>query len=199
MADQRISELDPLTNPQGSDEVGIRRGSSNYRVTYTNSEKAIILTGSGAPSSTPAFQGQRYYDTAGDKLYAAMGAGSGDWKLIPAGDVGNMAAFFDGGGSALADGSNYWVQAPFAGTIVRATLLADVSGSVTVTAATATFAAAPTFGDIGTVALSSAQKEDNSGLAGWTTALAAQSFMRFTLSGVATITKLNVNILIEKT
>jgi len=46
-------------------------------------EKTTVLTGSGAPVTTPDFVGQIYIDTGGPTVYIATGtSGSGDWTAL---------------------------------------------------------------------------------------------------------------------
>lgn len=50
---------------------------------YIYSYAVPIVTGSGAPSVTPAFIGQDYLDTTNKLFYKAGGTtDSGDWELI---------------------------------------------------------------------------------------------------------------------
>jgi hypothetical protein len=84
-------------------------------------------------------------------------------------------AVFNGGGSDIADNTTVEVYCPVAGTITIASLRSPQTGSVTVTVSKMTFAAYPTPTQLGTVALSSAQKIDDITLSGWTTAVSART------------------------
>lgn len=109
---------------------------------------------------------------------------------------------FDGGGSALAAGITRFVQVPFSGTITGWTVLADVSGSVSVGVSKGTYAAYPTVSSIVASAppsMTTAQKNTSTTLTGWTTAVTAGDIIVFTLSSVSTVTVLNVQLQITRT
>lgn len=108
-------------------------------------------------------------------------------------------AFFDGDGSDIANNKQVTVYCPIAGTVTVANLRSPQTGTVTVTVARATFANFPTFTDLGTVALSSANKIDDTTLAGWTTAISAGDTIRFTVSGNTGIQELMASIGVDKT
>ena len=108
-------------------------------------------------------------------------------------------AFFDGGGSDIPANKQVSVYCPVAGTVTIASLRSPQTGSVTVTVARATFANFPTFTQLGTVALSSANKIDDTTLSGWTTAVSAGDTIRFTVSGNTGIQELMTSIGVDKT
>ena len=108
-------------------------------------------------------------------------------------------AFFDGGGSDIPANKQVSVYCPVAGTVTIASLRSPQTGSVTVTVAKATFANFPTFTQLGTVALSSANKIDDTTLSGWTTAVSAGDTIRFTVSGNTGIEELMASIGVDKT
>lgn len=107
----------------------------------------------------------------------------------------------DGGGSTPATGSKGFLQVPFAGTITGWTLIADVSGSASITVKKSTFAGFPTNSSIVTSAppaLSSQQNATSSTLTGWTTAVAAGDVLEFVLASATTVTRLTLELQIKR-
>lgn len=105
-------------------------------------------------------------------------------------------AFFDGGGSDIANGSFVEVFCPVDGTVTVADLRSPQTGSITVTVRRATFANYPTFTTIDTVALSSAQKINDTGFTG---SVSAGDTLRFETSGNTGIQELMASIGVDKT
>ena len=61
----------------------IIKAKTEYQTVQVNIPSASILSGSGAPVTTPVFVGQRYEDLVGGYIYEAMGTSStADWKCI---------------------------------------------------------------------------------------------------------------------
>lgn len=109
-----------------------------------------------------------------------------------------LGSLFDGGGVALsAANSIVYTIVPRACTILSYTILGDVSGSVTVTCKKCTYANFPTTADItggANLVLSSAQKNRDTTLSGWTTALAEDDVLELAISGTpASVTRILVN------
>jgi len=101
-------------------------------------------------------------------------------------------------------GTKCWVVAPVAGTITRATLLADVSGSAVIAVWKDTYANyPPTIGDSITASapptLSAATRSQDSTLTGWTASIAANDVLLFNLDSVATCKKLVLSLEITLT
>lgn len=110
-------------------------------------------------------------------------------KVLPAGDtvrgvLGGVQVTFDGGGGAIAVGSSASVRLPYGLVISRATMLGDVSGSMTVDVQVDTLAAyPPTTGDSIVASnpprLASQSASEDVTLTGWTTTIAAGAVVRF--------------------
>ena len=104
----------------------------------------------------------------------------------------SIKATFDGGGTALSAGMTRCALINFGGTIQQASLVADLSGSVTVDVKTVTYssftgpASASSITAAAIPALSSAVKYQDATLTGWTTALTSNSVVCFVLSAPAT-------------
>jgi hypothetical protein len=107
----------------------------------------------------------------------------------------------DGGGSTPTTGSKGFLQVPFAGTITGWTLIADVSGSASITVKKSTFAAFPTNSSIVASApptLSSQQNATSTTLTGWTTAVAAGDVLEFVLASATTVKRLVLELQIAR-
>ena len=122
------------------------------------------------------------------------------WE-IPAGTglLENITLMIDGAGSAISTGQKAFVSVPFACTIQSVTLLSDVSGSAIVDIWKTTYtlyapgthpvvADSITASDLPT--LSSAYKNTDSTLTGWTKTIAAGDILQFVVNSAATITRL---------
>jgi hypothetical protein len=110
----------------------------------------------------------------------------------------------DGGGSVPATGVKGFIEVPFACTIKRVSLVADQSGSAVVDIWNAAYASfPPVVGNTITASalptLSSAQKYQDSTLSGWTTSLAAGSWLAFNLNSATTVTRLTLSLLVQRT
>ena len=138
-------------------------------------------------------------------------AGAGDWQDISlgtglsmsgttltatsaAGGARTFGITIDGGGSAITAGTKGYVRVPFAGTITKATVLLDQSGSIVidvwkdsyanyppVDADSITAAAPPT--------VSSATKSEDATLTGWTTSFSAGDIFGFNVDSATTTTR----------
>ena len=107
----------------------------------------------------------------------------------------------DGGGSTPTTGSKGFLQVPFAGTITAWTLIADVSGSASITVKKSTYAGFPTTTSIvasAPPALSSQQNATSTTLTGWTTAVAAGDVLEFVLASATTVTRLVLELKITR-
>ena len=111
--------------------------------------------------------------------------------------VKQVMACFDGNGSAIAAGTKVYVPCRFTGTITRASIFADVSGSCVIDVWKDTYANyPPTVAD--TIAasakptLSTAIKNDDSTLTGWTTSVTAGDVFGFNVDSATTVTRVVV-------
>ena len=109
-----------------------------------------------------------------------------------------VGAFYDGGGSVLTGSTTRCANVPFAGTINEFSLTGDQSGTATVTikaVTTGSYTGPSSTADIsggGETVTNVAQKIDTT-LSGWTTPLAANTTVCFTLSNPSTFTWLSAN------
>lgn len=140
---------------------------------------------STTPSGVDPTTGYSYFDTSAE---------------VPA--VVSVAGItIDGGASTPTTGSKGFLQVPFAGIITGWTLIADVSGSASITVKKSTFAAFPTNSSIvasAPPALSSQQNATSTTLTGWTTAVAAGDVLEFVLASATTLKRLVLELQIAR-
>jgi len=123
----------------------------------------------------------------------------------PAGSSGTASLTFiiDGGGSAITIGQKGHLEIPFACTIQRVTMLADVSGSIVVDIWKDTYANFPPMDADSITAsapptISAAQKSQDSTLTGWTTAIVAGDILAFNVDSCSTITRVTISLKVER-
>lgn len=117
--------------------------------------------------------------------------------------IGTVGITIDGGGSAITTGTKGYVECPFAGTIVQATVLLDQSGSIVIDVWKDTYANyPPTDADSITASapptVSSATKSQDSTLTGWTTSVAAGDIFGFNVDSITTATRATLILKIER-
>jgi hypothetical protein len=110
----------------------------------------------------------------------------------------------DGGGQPITTGMKGYLEIPFDCTIVGATLLADVSGSIVVDIFKDTYANfPPVVGDKITASapptISAALKSQNTTLTGWTTSITAGDILGFNVNSASTITRVTLSLKVVKT
>jgi hypothetical protein len=116
--------------------------------------------------------------------------------------VNDLIFIIDGSGSAITAGSKGYLEVPFACTISQWTLLADVSGSITIGIAKAAYSGFPTTTSIvasAAPALSSAQKAQSSSLTGWTTTITAGDIIEFSASSITSVTRITIALKVTRT
>jgi hypothetical protein len=117
---------------------------------------------------------------------------------------GALEFVIDGGGSAIGAGIAGDIEIPFNCTIIRCTMLADQSGSITVDMWVDTYANYPptnadSITDAGTTPLINAStKSQDTTLASWTTSLTAGSTIRYNVDSCSTITRCVISLIVEK-
>jgi len=117
----------------------------------------------------------------------------------------SITFIIDGGGSAITTGQKGHLRIPFACTINRVTMMADVGGAIVVDIWKDTYANFPP--DNGDSITASApptiaatnQKSEDSTLTGWTTAIAADDILAFNVDSCATITRVTISLKVTKT
>jgi len=124
----------------------------------------------------------------------------------PAGSSGTASLTFviDGGGEAITTGGKGHLEIPYACTIKQVTMQADQSGSIVVDIWKDTYANfPPTDADSITASapptISSAQKSQDTTLAGWTKSISSGDILAFNVDSCATIQRVTISLLVEKT
>ncbi len=109
---------------------------------------------------------------------------------------------FDGSGSPpVANTLSTPIRIPYAATIVRWTIAADVSGSAVIDVKKATYSGWPSTTSIAASAkptLSSAQKNEDSTLTGWTTSVSAGDLIEFKIDSATTVTRVTVTLYLRR-
>ena len=105
----------------------------------------------------------------------------------------------DGGGSAITTGVKGYLEIPFACTINRVTLLADQSGSIVVDVWKDTYANYPPVDADSITAsavptISSATKDQDATLTGWTTAISAGDILGFNVDSITTCQRVTISL-----
>lgn len=174
-----------------------------------SSEPVIIqgptgLTGATGPAG-PAGSGGSSIGPPGidgeDGELVFIPSASGPDVLTLANRTRQIGLVVDGGGSVLTTGLKGFKSFPVAGTITRARLLADQSGSIVIDIWKDTYANfPPTVADTITASakptLSTAQKSEDTTLTGWTTAVSAGDVFGFNVDSVTTITRILLELTI---
>ena len=145
--------------------------------------------------------------TTGKLLERATGTGfvkatSGVYSVVTL--KGGVGITVDGAGEVLTTGIKGYFRCPYAGTIVAARLLADQSGDIVFDVWKDTYANfPPTDADSITAAapptISGATKSEDTTLTGWTTSVTAGDIFAFNIDSVATITRVVLEIEINRT
>ena len=143
-------------------------------------------------------------DGSANQVLKTDGSGQWGWVGISQTKVRQISVVFDGQGSALTASTKAYLSCPFAGTITKARILADQSGSCVVDIWKDTYANyPPTIADTITASakptLSSAQKNEDSTLTGWTTSVSAGDTFVFNVDSATTVTRVTVTLEITTT
>lgn len=155
-----------------------------------------------APYSVPVNNDVLTYITGTPNLWQARSVSS----LLPTSvKTGSCGVTFDGGGQVIQTKTAY-VQVPYNGTLTSWTLVADVSGSCTITVFKDTYANFPpttTADDVYVTAPSLSSQQKNQNLTptyiGSQATVTAGDYIGFTISAITTITWANLTIQITKT
>lgn len=148
-----------------------------------------------------ASMGLEIYDPAGATATLKSGGTLisdlqvGLWRLYP----GKLPFHFDGGGSAITALTTRELIVPYDLVITGWTIVADQTGSVSIDLRNETYAnysaTIPDSGDTivasAPIVLSSAIKNTDTTLTGWTTAITGGTILRFYITSVSTITRLS--------
>jgi hypothetical protein len=138
---------------------------------------------------------------SGGTLISSVQAGL--WRLYPD----KIPFTFDGAGSVITNGSVREWLVPWDCTILGWTGIADQTGSITIDLRNETYAnysaSIPDSGDTivasAPIALSSAIKNTDTTLTGWTTTLAGGSVVRFVVTAISTCTRFHGQLHVRRT
>lgn len=147
--------------------------------------------------------------TSTNTLYRCTGVGPAVWESVSwstssiTGAIDAVEFVIEGGGSTITTGIKGDLEVPFGCTIVRATLLADQTGSIVVDIWKDAYANFPPTGTDSITAsakptLSSAAKSQDSTLTGWTTLINAGDILRFNVDSVTTITRVTLSLKVSR-
>ena len=178
------------TTPARSDHVHAHEAAHIHHDT-TWAAKGDLIVGTANDTAQVLSVG-----TNGHVLTADSAQATGTkWAAAPVA----LVFVIDGGGSAIATGVKGYIEVPFAMTITGWTLVAKESGSIVIDVWKDTYANfPPTVAD--TIAgtekptLSSAQKNQDTSLSTWTTAVAAGDVLGFDVSSATTVTQVTLTI-----
>ena len=146
--------------------------------------------------STPA-TGNKWVALSGDATIDVTGAITLASNL----KTGSCGVTFDGQGGTISNGKTAYVQVPYAGTITGWTLVANVAGNCTVTVFKNTYINYPPTSPANNIfgtqpALLGVNKLNATGLS---VAVTAGDYIGFTISGVLTVSWVNLTLTINKT
>jgi hypothetical protein len=177
----------------GGDVIGPETNTANYVPQWDGADSKTLKNGLAvgtAASNLVQLDGDAKLPAVdGSQLTNLPGGGGG---------TGTIGISIDGAGAAISTGIKGYVRCPFAGTITKATLLADVSGSIVVDVWKCTYAdyapgTHPVDGDSITAAapptITTALKSEDGTLTGWTKTIAAGDCFAFNVNSCTTITK----------
>lgn len=191
------------------------RGAGTVTVTPTTSTidgQASVAIASGGGFVVNSSGGQWYSygrgaaaPSSGTVTSVSAGAGMDFSTITATGAVAASATLrtvgisfiIDGGGSAITTGSKGHVEIPFACTLTAVRLMADQSGSIVVDIKKAAYSGLPTTTSITASAkptLSSAQKNQDATLPGWTTSVTAGDWLEYVVESATTVIRVTVSL-----
>jgi hypothetical protein len=189
-------------------------GATKTKITYD--AKGLVTSGADATTSDIADSTDKRYVTDAQQVVIGntSGTNSGDNATnsqysglagaIDALKTATITYIIDGGGSAITTGIKGDLEIPFGCTINQVTMLADTSGSITVDIWKDTYANyPPTVADTITAAakptITTATKNQDATLTGWTTGVTAGDTLRFNVDSAATITRVTISLKVTRT
>lgn len=107
----------------------------------------------------------------------------------------------DGAGSVITTGSKGVISVPYNATIQSATIVAAQTGSIVIDVKKSSYADFPTTTSICAAAkptLSTAQKNTDSTLTGWTKTITAGDILEFVVDSASTVTKVTLTLKVVK-
>jgi hypothetical protein len=163
-------------------------------ITLTTAGTSGPATLTGATLNIPQYGGGGITALTGD--VAASGTGSVVATLDPNYKEGGATVIYDGGGSLITNGKIAYARIPYKGTITGWFLAADQSGSCSIVVKQGLFSPFPPTTTIITAALSGTQTAQAPSVL--SLPVAAGDWLSFTISGVATVTWVNLTLTITK-
>lgn len=144
-------------------------------------------SGTGTVNSVAAGAGMDFSTITGTgSVAASANTRTGGWSFI-----------IDGGGAAITTGSKGHIEVPAACTVTAARILSDQTGSIVVDIKKAAYSGLPTTTSITASAkptLSSAQKNQDTTLTGWTTSISAGDWLEYVVDSATTVTRVTVSL-----
>ncbi len=182
-----------------------RTGNQDFQLEHLNRILAdirstvsrVVPSTTGGSGVAPPTQGEVSWSTITGTPTTISGYGITDLSAA-------IGFTFDGGGAELVDNSKCDILIPYNCTITKATVLADVSGSVVIDLWKDTYGNyPPTDADSITAAapptISSALKSEDSTLTGWTTSITAGQTLRANVDSCTTITRAILILTVTRT
>jgi hypothetical protein len=143
-------------------------------------------------------------DTANDVLPIVDASGPTTMKVKVASLLAPITTVkgvvIDGGNATITTGSKGFVQVPFNCNVVEWRLFGDTTGSVVFDIKSCTYSSYPTTTSIvasNGPTLSSASKNKDTTLTGWTTSLNAGDYLEFVISSISGLTKLRLELILK--
>lgn len=141
-----------------------------------------------------------------DVSVVAGGATSNKYYTLSTMDGGTgsnatINVLFDATPSAISAGTSTYSQMGYSATITGYTILADVSGSISVDVQKSTYASYPTFSSIvagNPIVISAAQKAQDLTLTGWNNSISAGDILQFVVNSSSTIKKATITLFLLK-
>lgn len=171
-----------------------KEGSSGYLSIGTNDLERIRVTVNGGVSFGATGTA---YGTAGQALISA-----GDAAPVWTDQYSSITFVFSGAGSPVLPGYAGDLSIPFACTIVESSLVADQTGSIVIGISKSSYSGFP--GSLASIVasapptLSSAQKSTDSTLTGWTTSVAANDVLRFSVTSASAVTSVTLSLKVKR-
>lgn len=139
-------------------------------------------------------------------VFIAITSGSG-WISIERGlyvRQSGLEVVIDGGGATVTTGTKGYLEVPFDCVVTAWRLVADVSGSIVVDVWKDTYTNFPpvladTIAGSEKPTLSSQQKNEDSNLTTWTTALSAGDWLAFNVDSATTVTRVTLSLTVRRT
>jgi len=181
-----------ITSSQNAFITGTEGAASYVAIGTADTERIRVTVNGGI-----AINGAANYGTTGQALISA-----GDAPPVWSDQYTSVTFVFSGAGSPILAGYAGDIQIPFAGTIIESSLVADQSGSIVCGISKSSYSGFP--GSLTSIVasapptLSAAQKSTDSTLTGWTTSIAANDILRFSVTSASSVTNVTLTLRIKR-